>query len=749
MKKRKLLMLALTVVLLVLTFSLNAFGATSVISGNYKYTVQNDDTVKIIAYLGKETTVNIPSEIDGKTVTALGFGLFSSSTKTRTVVIPDSVVSMDGTLKMSEVKNVHLGAGVEKIRSGEFYSVESISVSEGNPNFASVDGVLYDKAMKSLICVPTGKEYGQFKIPEGVEEICDNAIVDVEMNSLVIPTTVKHIGNTAISVNGITSLVIPASVESLSMYAIYQCNGLRTLKFENGNLKQIGHHVVEECEKLKTISIPANIESIPKFYSCPSLRSIVVDPANKNYTTIDGVLYNKDVTRLVSYPAARNNEIYIVPDSVTAIGEGAFCNVRNGNLKKLYLNKGITEVGDDAFIYSGGFDVYYEGTQAEFEALEITEEYLPEVICNAYIYRPITGLKASATDTTAAISWDRVPYATGYRVYVKAGDSWKALKTTTSTSYTADGLTDSTEYTFAVKSYRKIEGKTVWAPEQTTVLVKTALGVTASLKSTPATNYITLKWSAVEDATGYRVFVKNNTTGKWDIAVRTTGKKTTATINDLEPGTKYTFAVRAYVNNGSIVWAPKYKSINTVTKPGVTDKVTATAGDEWIRINWSKVPGATGYRVYVLRNGAWKALKTTTGLSYYLMDVEEGKEYTFAIKAYTKLDGTAYWAAKYAKISGVSKPEYPDAVKAKSATRNSVTISWEKVDYATGYRVYIYNTETGKWDTAVRNTTKLTATINGLSSDESYTLAVRAYIKHGTSYIWGEGYTRVNVKTAK
>lgn len=749
MKKKKLLMLALTVILIIFTFSVNAFGAPSVISGNYKYIVQDDDTVKIIAYLGKETKVNVPSEIDGKTVTALGFGLFSSSIETHTVVVPDSVVSMDGTLSMSGVKNVHLGAGVEKIRSGEFYSLRNITVSQNNPNFASVDGVLYDKEMKCLICVPTGKEYNEFRIPEGVEEIGDNAIVDVSMKSLIIPSTVKHIGRNAFSVNGITSLVIPSSVESLSMYAIYQCNGLRKIEFKNGNLKQIESHVIEECEKLTTIRIPANVESIGKFYSCPSLRSIIVDSENKDYTTIDGVLYNKDVTRLISYPVARANETYIVPDSVTVIGSGAFVNVRNRNLKKLYLHKGITGIEDEAFIYSGGFDVYYEGSKAELDALEIADlgNYLPEPVCNTYIYRPVTGLQASATDTTAKISWNKVPYATGYRVYVKTKTGQKPLKTTTSTSYTADGLLDSTDYTFIVKSYRKIDGVTVWAPEQTAVSVKTALGVTASLKSTPGTKQITLNWSAVKDATGYRVFILNEKTENWDVAVRTTGKKTTATIRNLEPGTKYTFAVRAYVNNGTIVWAPKLKSINTLTKPGVTDKLSESVGENSIALRWNKVPGATGYRVFVLRNGDWKALKTTTGLTYTATGLSQGTKYTFAVKAYTKFGGVTCWASSYKKLEAATIPGATKAVTASKISSEYVILNWDAVKGATGYRVYLWNTQTKQWDTVVRATTKQTATVKSLTPGKNYIFAVKAYIKAESGYVWAKKYTQLKVKT--
>ena len=657
MKKKKLWMLALTVVLLILTFTVNAFGAPSVVSGDYKYVVQDDDTVKIIAYLGKETTVNIPSEIDGKTVSSLGFGLFSSSIKTHTVVVPDCVVSMDGVLAMSGVKNVRIGAGVEKIRSNEFYSVEKISVSENNPNFASVDGVLYDNAKKKLICVPTGREYDTFRIPEGVEVIGDNAIVDVSMSSLVIPSTVKHIGRNAISLSGIKSLVIPSSVESLSMYAIYQCNGLKTLKFENGNLKTIDSHVVEECENLTTVSIPANVESIGRFYSCPSLKKIIVSGANKKYTTVDGVLYNKEMTKLIWYPAAKSDEIYTVPDSTTVICDAAFCNVGNLSLKKLYIHKGMTEFEYDAFIYSGGFEICYEGTQEEFDAITnayIVKQAVSSVKYNNYIYRPVENLKAKTNGTSITLTWDKVNFVTGYRVFVKTSAGWKTLATLQNNTYTAKNLTLGTKYTFAVRSYTETDGKKVWAPEYTTV--------------------------------------------------------------------------------------------KTLTKPGVTSKLKFSYDSTWIKLLWNKVPGATGYRIYVYDKG-WKAVKTTTGTSYVVNNLKSGTKYTFAVRAYTKFDGATYWASSYKKLETATTPGTTKAVTASKISSEYITLKWNSVQGATGYRVYVWNTQTKKWDTAVRATTKLTATVKNLVPGRSYIFAVKAYTKAGSSYVWAKTYTKLTTRT--
>jgi len=582
--------------------------------------------------------------------------------------------------------------------------------TSGNYKYTVTDGeatiVEYTSTKSTDLIIP--KTLGGYP----VTEIGYSAFYKTKLNSVTLPSTLKKIGDLAFDGSKIKKVTFNDGLEYIGFRAFWECDELTEIVLPD-SVTEVGKGAFSYCDNLKTVTLSNNLASISQgmFHDSIKLEAIVIPDSVKTIEMnafygcygLKSVKFGENVESIGDQAFVHcGMETLALPDGLKTVGSHAFDDCYA--LEHISMGTAVESIGYDCFQNNYPTNLYYEGTREEwYEKVKID----------------------GSTVGFPPLYWD---HKHEYSKYVSDKNA----------TYKADG----TKTAICDNGCHRTDTVT----DKGTML---PLSTTSKLTFTCATESITLKWSAVEGAGGYRVFVKNTATGKWDIAVRTTGKKTTATIDGLESGKKYTFAVRAYVNNGSIVWAPKYKSVSAVTRPGVTEKVTATAGDEWIRINWSKVPGATGYRVYVLRNGAWKALKTTTGLFYYLMDVEEGKEYTLAVKAYTKLDDTAHWAAKYAKISGVSKPESPDDVKAKSATRNSVTISWEKVDYATGYRVYIYNTETGKWDTAVRNTTKLTATVDGLSSNESYTLAVRAYIKHGTSYIWGEGYSRVNVKTAK
>jgi hypothetical protein len=102
------------------------------------------------------------------------------------------------------------------------------------------------------------------------------------------------------------------------------------------------------CTNVTSIRIPryvANIE--PRMaYECSSLTNIAVDPANDTYSSVDGVLFNKDQTTLVEYPDGRAGS-YIIPNSVNIIGNEAFSG--RTSLTSIVIGNSVTVIGNDAF----------------------------------------------------------------------------------------------------------------------------------------------------------------------------------------------------------------------------------------------------------------------------------------------------------------------------------------------------------------------------------------------------------------
>lgn len=136
---------------------------------------------------------------------------------------------------------------------------------------------------------------------------------------------VSAIGMNAFTGNNvITDLVIPEGVTTLNWYSFNTCRNLETVTLPD-SLEFIDSWAFERCSRLKTINVPANVTRINggAFAQNSSMTSITCDPANKNYVSVDGVLFTKDMKELVAYPGGIQGG-YTVPAAVNHIGDAAF-----------------------------------------------------------------------------------------------------------------------------------------------------------------------------------------------------------------------------------------------------------------------------------------------------------------------------------------------------------------------------------------------------------------------------------------
>ena len=100
---------------------------------------------------------------------------------------------------------------------------------------------------------------------------------------------------------------------------------------------------------LKTVEIPTTVTEIPEgiFYGCGQLVSITVAPGNGDYLSEDGILFSKDKTVLLKYPAGKTDAVYSIPDTVTTIGQSSFA--RSGSLSYVEIPDSVTQIGHWAF----------------------------------------------------------------------------------------------------------------------------------------------------------------------------------------------------------------------------------------------------------------------------------------------------------------------------------------------------------------------------------------------------------------
>jgi len=256
-------------------------------------------------------------------------GVLYNKEKTELIVCP---AGKNGSLQISE--------GVTSIYSSAFSgcsSLTSITVAEGNANYSSEDGVVYNKDKTELIVCPAGKT-GNLEIAEGVTSIGYNVFNGCSgITSIKIPASVSYLDSlTFDNCTNLTSITVAEgnanySSEDGVLYNKEKTELIVCLPGKTGTLEiaegvtSIYSSTFYGCSGLTSIKIPASVTFVDSwsFGNCTNLTSITVAEGNANYSSEDGVLYNKGKTELIVCPAGKTGTVEI-PDSVTNISYGAF-----------------------------------------------------------------------------------------------------------------------------------------------------------------------------------------------------------------------------------------------------------------------------------------------------------------------------------------------------------------------------------------------------------------------------------------
>ena len=174
---------------------------------------------------------------------------------------------------------------------------------------------------------------------------------------------------------------------------------------------------------------------------------------------------------------------------------------------------------------------------------------------------------SSANYRTIKVSWGEVDGADGYRVYRKiAGGSWERLKDTASLSYQDSTAETGTEYIYTVRAYRNVDGKKVLGTYQSKGITGTAIPSTPAVTlSSDSPGKVKVNWKEIDGATGYVVYRKNLSTGKWERIKKITSPSTVSYTADGTSGATVYYTVRAYRNvNGTNVFS-KFKNNICIT----------------------------------------------------------------------------------------------------------------------------------------------------------------------------------------
>ena len=578
-------------------------------------------------------------------------------------------------------------------------------------------------------------------LPESITSIGTSAFSDCTgLTSILIPKSVTSIGAYAFSCcTGLTSIVIPDSVTSIDVYAFYRCANLISIEIPD-SVTSIGSSVFQSCVSLTSIVIPEGVTSIGSqaFFDCTSLTSIVIPEsvvsinwgAFSGCTSLTDVYYqgeralwnyiwigenNECLTNAtIHFPSLATPEVTSL--SNTSQGVKLTWNaVEGASLYEIYILRNgeweaVGQSSDTSFTYlsSVSGEHYTFTVRCISNYLKPESEFNPDGWSITYVAQPSIS-KLENTSTGIKLTWKAVPGAAKYRIYVKSGNSgWKAVTAVSGTSYTFTNVTSGTSYTFTVRCV-DADNKVATSSYSNTGWKKTFVAQPSISKLENTSTGIKLTWNAVSGAAGYKIYIKSGST--WKVLTTVTG--TSYTYTAAKSGTAYRFTIRCVDANGNAVsaynntgWSQTY-----IAQPSISKLENTSTG---IKLTWNAVSGAAGYKIYIKSGSTWKVLTTVTGTSYTYTAAKSGTAYRFTIRcvdangnAISSYNNTG-WKKTFAAQPSISKLEN---------TASGIKLTWNAVNGAVGYKIYI-KTSSG-W--------KVLATVTGTSY--TYTAA-----KSGTAY---------------
>ena len=694
-KVKKLTSVILAVVMMLGILTIAPLTVSAATYGDFEYTLEDDYTCTITGYNGSAANVTIPSTIYGNKVTRIRYSSFEENNNLMSVTIPNTV---------------------KEIGDSAFADCYSLST------------VTFSNSLKS---------------------IGDGAFKKTNLKKVTIPNSVTEIGVYAFSgCENLSSLTLSNKLDRIDEYCFENCTSLTSVTLPN-SVTEIGGYVFDRCSSLKTASIGSGLkycytqgDSRFIFSDCIALESITVSSSNNNYSSANGIMYDKKKTEILVYPQGKKDTSYTVPSTINNLYRMSTNN--NPYLKTITIPSSVTDISDNAVGYLrdgwyfnwnynkvSGFTIKgYKGTAAERYARNNDFNFVQLQVVP-------TSVALNKTTLTLDIGRTSNLRATVYPSNAANKKcTWRSSNTSVAT----------------VDSNGKVTAKKAGTA---TITVKTSNGKTATCKVTvnlPApqitglantTGGIKISWNKVDGAYGYRLYYKP-VSGGWKRFKDTTA--TSFTDSGVVPNKTETYTIRCIDKNGNTIsgfnstgWSKKY----TPAAP-IISKLDITTGG--IKLSWNKIAGVYGYRLYYkTSSGGWKRFKDTTATSFTDSGVSPNRTETYTIRCIDKNGNTISgfnstgWSKKYTPAAPI--------ISKLDITTGGIKLSWNKIAGVYGYRLY-YKTSSGGWK-RFKDTTATSFTDSGVSPNRTETYTIRCIDKNGktvsgfNSKGWSKKYTPV------
>ena len=697
-------------------------------------------------------------------VTSIGGSAFSGCTGLTSITIPESVTSLYGST------------------FDGCTNLKKIEVSQNNENYSSYNGVLLDKDGYNLIRCPEGKS-GNF--------------------------------------------VVPDSVGCIESYAFYNCTNLTNIQISE-NVNEIEGYAFENCKSLQKFVLPDNVYNIgyyggwyelhPIFSGCTNLKEIEVGSGNDNYSSIDGVLYDKEVEKLIYCPAKKSGK-YTVPKSIKSVTDYAFddCN----SLESIVLPESMPEFSYSLYdleccpslksIKVTGNNAYYSAEDGVLFNKDKTKIYVfPRSKEGNYtIPNSVTEISSNQFSQCTGLTGITIPNSVTQIVDNPFNGNLKSIKVSEGNKYfcSYDGVLfnkDKTEILFCVgnkkefvipNGVKSISGAFSDCSNLTSVTIPNSVtSIYNGFNNCPNLTSITIPQSVISiydngyigsflncgknftiygyGGTEAEACALRNDFNFVQLQVAPTSVSLNKTSLTLDVGKSYTLTKTVSPSNAatSYTWSSSNTSVATVDENGkVTAKQVGTA-----TITVTTANGKTASCNVTVQ--AVQAVPTSVSLNKTSLTLDVSKSYTLAKTVSPSNAVTSYtWSSSNTSVATVDSNGKVTAKKAGTATitvktsngktatckvtvnlptpqitslsntTGGIKISWNKVDGAYGYRLY-YKPASGGWK-RFKDTTATSFTDSGVVPNKTETYTIRCIDKNGNTISgfnstgWSKKYT--------
>ena len=345
----------------------------------------------------------------------------------------------------------------------------------------------------------------------------------------------------------------------------------------------------------------------------------------------------------------------------------------------------------------------------------------------------VKGFKVkSKTNISANLQWNKNISADGYVLDKYDGSKWVTIKTFTSnanTSFNVTGLKASTTFKFRLRAYKTIDNVKEYSA-YTYLNVNTRPYTTTGMKCSSKTNVsANLQWNKNISADGYVLDKYDGS--KWvTIKTFTSNTNTSFNVTGLNASKTFKFRLRAYKNFGSAKEYSAFTYLNVNTRPYTTTGMKCSSKTNVsANLQWNKNISADGYVLDKYDGSKWVTIKTLTSnanTSFNVTGLNASKTFKFRLRAYKNF-GSAKEYSAFTYLNVNTRPYTTTGFKMKSATKNAITLQWNKNISASGYCIEKW--DGSKWVQIKRYTSNanVTYTATGLKANTAYKFRIRAY----------------------